>query len=83
MNFFFQKLYHTLKAIDTGDSKIREGEMVIVKELADGQATIVTSSSSNVVVPSSILVSKPEFDNIVNKKVTSFMTTIKEAKSLY
>ena len=70
-----------LKSMRNRDVFLKDGELVFVEDISEQMASIISSNSDRVLVPSSLLITFEDYNNILEKKEIDIMNSINENKS--
>jgi hypothetical protein len=62
---------------------LKEGELVMVIEINDQQATILNSNSNQLIIPTELLISQQDYNNLLDNKINSIINSITENKSKF
>jgi hypothetical protein len=62
---------------------LKEGELVMLIEINDQKATIFTSNSIQLIIPTELLISQQDYNNLLDNKTISIMNAITENKSKF
>ena len=60
---------------------LKEGELVMVIEINDQQATLLNSNSIQLIISTELLITQQDYNNLLDNKINSIINTITENKS--
>jgi hypothetical protein len=70
-----------LKSMKDRDVYLKEGELVLIEDISDKTASIISSNSAKIKVPTNLLITRQDFNNMIANKINLSMDNSTDSKS--